>query len=371
MSLFRKQEAKYEFKGTNTLWHTEDHTTLSLGCQSCTFKDDCGGLNVSAGFYDCDSLCRCVNPSACNKVCSKNAPQFIVRMKEIKGLSLDNVPRTEATISKSLPAYIPMIYHASKRERALDINVAAISLYEILDKDTGKAKFTSPQGLRSAFKLGDSTRVVLSGTHTDPSLERLWGLADRKLFFSSLAPLEIDMITAPNFSLFCDTPRVDDMHSMKRIAIACFESLEVGLPTALHVNGRTARDYARWASFIESRPEIEWLCFEFGTGAGHRNRIDYHLAQIIALARYVTRPLRILMRGGMYKVPALLPHFSEVAIIDTGAFLKTQHRQYGVFSDTKIHWDFAPTSEAEALDSLLAKNIEASENLVRYLHSVK
>jgi hypothetical protein len=54
------------------------------------------------------------------------------------------------------------------------------------------------------------------------------------------------MATTPNYSLFVDRPRWDDLHAMKRIAIVHGEFLEAGMPGALHVNGRTDRDFERW-----------------------------------------------------------------------------------------------------------------------------
>ena len=51
-----------------------------------------------------------------------------------------------------------------------------------------------------------------------------------------------------------------------------------GLPAALHVNARTEHDYARWGELIADRQEIEILAFEFATGCGRGERIDWHVA---------------------------------------------------------------------------------------------
>lgn len=360
MSLSPKQPAeKYNFPDANRLWHAEGEKTRSLGCMSCSFKGDCGGLSVSAGFYDCNSLCRCTDPSRCTKVCPNNKAQLIKAMKEVKGLSLATVPRVKAAIDVTLPRAVPMLYHASKRERPFAAPAVALSLFKMLNKQSGGLKYESPRMLRSAFKLAPDTRVILSGTHTDPSLERVWGLADRKAFFRALTELGVDLLTAPNYSLFCDNPRLDDLHSMKRIAITFTEALEAGLATALHVNGRTEYDYERWARFVGEREEIQWLCLEFGTGAGRQSRIDFHVRQINAVARYVSRPLRLIIRGGAGELPTLRPNFDQVTVVDTSAFVKTQRRQRATLAGGKLTWEASPTTKDELLDALLTHNVEA------------
>ena len=358
MSLSRKQPAeKYNFPDAKRLWHAEGEKTRSLGCMTCSFKGDCGGLSVSAGFYDCNSLCRCTDPSRCTKVCPNNKTQLIRSMKEVKGLNLATVPRVAALNDVSLPLSVPMLYHASKRAGLFGAPVVALSLFLMLDKKSGQLKYGSPQALRSAFKLAPEAHVILSGTHTDPSLERVWGLADRKAFLRSLAGLGIDLLTTPNYSLFCDNPRLDDLHSMKRIAITYSEALQAGLATALHVNARTEHDYERWAQFVGEREEIQWLCLEFGTGAGRQSRIDFHIRQINAVAQYVSRPLRLIIRGGAGELPNLLPNFERITVIDTSAFVKTQRRQRAAIVQGKLRWESSPTTKDEFLDSLLAHNV--------------
>jgi len=289
-------------------------------------------------------------------------------MKEVKGLWLATVPRVEVMRSVKLPRAIPMLYHGSKREGPFAAPVVALSLFSMLNKQTGQLKYGSPQMLRSAFKLLPEAKVVLSGTHTDPSLEHVWGLADRKAFFRLLTGLGIDLLTTPNYSLFCDNPRLDDLHNMKRIAIVFAEAQQAGLPTALHVNGRTEHDYRRWAKFIDERDEIQWLCFEFATGAGRQSRIDFHVQQINALARYVSRPLRLIIRGGASELPKLLPNFEHVTLIDTSSFVKTQRRQRATFIGGKLRWEASPTTKDESLDALLENNVDAVARSVEKLH---
>jgi hypothetical protein len=253
------------------------------------------------------------------------------------------------------------------REVNLMEPVVALSLYKLLDKKTGLIKYDSRDQLCADFKVSPTSRIVLSGTHTDPSLERVWGIEDRMQFFRSLADLDIALVTTPNFSLFCDNPRVDDLHSIKRIGIVQSELLRAGVQSALHVNGRTEKDYSRWAEFLEARPEIEWICFEFGTGAGRPNRIEYHSRQLAAVASFVTRPLNLIVRGGMSALTGLRNSFQQLSFIDTTAFVKTHNRQLGLYSDRRIAWEKIETEKGQPLDSQLSHNIQAMKSYVEDL----
>src|SRR3546814_11175261 len=83
---------------------------------------------------------------------------------------------------------------------------------------------------------------------------------------------------------------------MKRILMATVEMMQAGLPTALHANARTERDFERWGELIAERPEIQYLAFEFATGAGRGERLDWHVAQITALVARVPHRLGWVVR---------------------------------------------------------------------------
>ena len=52
-------------------------------------------------------------------------------------------------------------------------------------------------------------------------------------------PLGVEMVNSPNFSLFTNVTRHDNLHNMKRIALTSAEFMAGGMPCALHVNVRT------------------------------------------------------------------------------------------------------------------------------------
>jgi hypothetical protein len=144
---------------------------------------------------------------------------------------------------------------------------------------------------------------------------------------------------------------------MKRIALVHQEFLNEGMPAALHVNARTERDWERWCEFIVGRPEITDLAFEFATGGGWAGRLDWHAEQLSHLAAAVSRPLHLVVRGGITILPRLIAAFYKVTCLETSTFVKTMRRKAAtVRADGAIRWKHAPTEPNEQLDALLLDN---------------
>jgi len=342
------------------LWHDSARHTPSIGCTTCFDKVICGGLRVEGELYDCLRFC-CQNPSRCDAVCRNRPDVFVQRVREIDGFEFDNVPRAALLEAPDLPAVVPLLYHGSKRSSRFEAPAVCLSMYSVIHRKDGQARYGDAKDLAKGFGIGSNVPVILTGTATDPPLERWWSLGtQRRDRIKALRNLGIAMVTTPNFSLFIDQPRWDDLHSMKRIAITHEEFLREGLPAALHVNARTEQDWNRWSDYIASRTEITHVAFEFGTGAGWARRTSWHAAQLAQLASGVGRPLHLIVRGGSKVLPDLARAFSRVTFLDTSVFMKTKSRQRAVVQPSgALSWQSSPTDTTETVDRLLAENWQA------------
>ena len=350
----------YQLRDTRRLWHVPGPVQPPFGCQGCQQRDLCGGLQVETPIYNCLTFCRCVDPSECDNVCPKSMRHFVARSQEVRGFELLNVPRTPELVVPALPAAVPLIYHGFSRKLPLRVAAVALPLAEMVTRTDGALRFQTRAELFESFQLDPDCQLILSGTDEDPSIERWWKLVDRESVIRGLRDLGVAVITSPNYSLFADVPRQDNLYNMKRIALAWSEFQREDLPAALHVNARTNRDWERWTDFVGLRPEASVLAFEFGTGAGAKSRIDWHVEQLSQLARLVARPLTLIVRGGSAVLPALRTAFDSVTYIDTAPFVKTQQRQRAHIDGTKLVWRSAPTARGAALDELLQANIAIS-----------
>ena len=352
------------------LWDNPEQTTSALGCHVCPDRALCGGLHPEITFYDCLQFC-CDKPDTCDRVCRKH-PDFPDWVREVGGFDLETIPRSQILVPPRLPDVVPVIYHRDKCSRPIQSPSVALPLYQIVDWHIGALRFPTSETLCEAFGIHSDTIVMLTGTNRDRSLERWWGLGElhRRHIIRTIKAAGVTMVTTPNYSLFTDRPRWDNLHSIKRIAITHAEFLNEGLPAALHVNGRTETDFHRWASYISARPEITHLAYEFTTGTGWARRQEQHAIWLKGLAAKIGRPLHLVMRGGTKILPILLKHFSGITMLDTTSFMKTVKRQRAYpKGDTIIGWKQWPMAIGAPLDDLFAHNMATVETWLRNLIS--
>jgi hypothetical protein len=339
------------------LWHNEVQNTPSLGCERCPEKGVCGGLRIEQSLYDCLRYC-CGKPHTCDRVCRERPEAFARAIREIAGFDLTNVPRTQILPKPDFASVVPVLYHGAKRVTPFRASSVCLPLYDVIARHDGGERFCSKAEISEKFGIREDVTILLTGTDVDARLERWWSLSNKRLdAIRALRALGISLVTTPNYSMFTDRPRWDDLHSMKRIAIAHEEFAREGIVAALHVNARTDKDWDRWKRYIAERPEISHIACEFATGAGWATRAAWHTDKLIDLAKSVGRPLHLVMRGGSRILSTLAAAFDECTFLETNVFMKTQHRQRAVVLPSgKVKWHRSPTEESQPIDSLLNDN---------------
>lgn len=344
------------------LWHDPDRNIDSLGCRTCPEFAVCGGLRPRIPFFECLQFC-CGNPGSCDRVC-RNNPSFVDRVREVGTFDLQTVSRAARLASPFLPSVVPVLYHRTSRLTPMSSKTVALPLYRMFDRRTGAIRYSSRAALASAFGLAHNTDVLLTGTDRDRPLERWWALGEnaRLSIIKAMKQAGILMATTPNYSLFIDRPRWDDLHAMKRIAIVHEEFLRLGLPAALHVNGRTEDDFRRWAAFIGPRHEITHIAYELTTGTAWAGRQQLHADWLAELATAVGRPLHLILRGGVGVTSTLSEAFDRLTLLDTTSFIKTMMRQKAYAKeDHTLAWIQHPTKNGAPIDSLLESNCQKVE----------
>lgn len=345
------------------LWHNGDLPMHSLGCTTCPELSICGGLLIKTPMFDCTDFC-CGNQDGCDKVCRKH-PDYADRVREIGTYALATVPSAPTLSAPLLPTTIPMIFHNSRRREPARLSAAALPLARMFNRKDGTPRHGSHVELCETYGIEPGHLIVLSGTDHDAPIERWWsfGAPRRRELIRNLLRIGVAFTTTPNYSLFIDSPRWDDLHAMKRIALVHQEFLSEGLPAALHVNGRTETDFKRWTEYVSTRPEVTHLAYEFTTGTGWAGRQEQHAAWLCELARATSRPLTLVLRGGIEVLPILAASFAQVTVLDTSSFMKAMMRQLATVNG-HLGWSSAPTVTGAPVDDLLAHNVSAIQSWI-------
>ena len=175
----------------------------------------------------------------------------------------------------------------------------------------------------------------------------------------ALRDIGVSLVTSPNFSVLLDVPRQTDLHALKRIGLVYEEFQREGVLCALHTNGRTDTDFQRWGEFLQHHEEISLLSYEFTTGAGSAERMEYHLDMLEKIRELAHRNLSIVVRGNKKCLPRLRENFDRVIFLESDSFVRSMKRREAYLSNKGVlKWRTMPTDEKECLGALLEKNIK-------------
>jgi len=338
-----------------TLFH-DDYATMSLGCTGCRELEACGGLFVQAPIFSCRDFCRCSSIGDEHYVCPCNTKKFVDRLREVKGLSLDNVPRVPLLGYPPLPAAVPLIYGNYQRVNYLRSPAVAIPLNRLFSRKTGGIRFASKEELAEKFRFDPGAKLLISGVGEDGPIEDYWKHRRKTALVRQIAKLQPSLITGPNYSLFLDVPRWDNLHNIKRIALCWSELVAEGLPASLHVNARTVEDWRAWMKFVSNREEVKSLSIEFATPS-HVSRLQWHVDKLVALAGSIERDLQIIVRGGSMHLPAINRAFHQTTFLDSWSYIKTVRRRRLFWQPgQKGAWRQSLTPRNAPLDDLLQYN---------------
>lgn len=342
----------------NSFWSRPD-ASMSMGCIDCPDLGICGGQTIDGAGFNCLDHC-CGNPDSCHAVCPK-AHRFADRVREVGGLDL-STPHADLLEPCTLPSYLPLLFHGSALASTIATPAVAIPLYRFFDRGAD-CRFDTRDSIVQSYKIDPSADIILSGVAQDHEVEDWWRLAGagRVKAIANFRRLGIAMVTTPNFSLMVDRPRWDDMHSMRRIVLAYHELVSEGQAAALHVNGRTWNDFARWSEYVAAHPEVTHIAYEFTTGPKNPERMRQHALWLIELAQAAGRRLGLVLRGGP-QVVGLLSQFYDISLIDSSPFEKAQHREVAwIDQEGQRRWKKRLTAPGESVDALLDENIRISE----------
>jgi hypothetical protein len=209
--------------------------------------------------------------------------------------------------------------------------------------------------------------LIINGVSEDQPIEDYWTHRRATALPESLGALEPALVTAPNYSVFTNVPRWDDMFSIKRIAICWSELVAARIPASLHLNARTDKDWQRWIDFVDEHKEVTSVTFEFATGAAVKERGRYHIQKLLLLAEKVHRDLQLVVRGGYIYLKELTDAFNEVVFIDTTSFIKTvKRKRLDWIPGEKKHWRSSLTVKNSPLDDLLKHNVRTYAAMVAF-----
>jgi hypothetical protein len=341
---------------------------ISVTCPQCFLFGPCGGLRNGRPLLNCfDQFC--CEDKKCDHVCPYKPDDFRRRMWEIGGLRFDDIPplRQEPL---SLPRYVPMVHHASRRSGVLKVQIVALDPYKIFGLRAGKYSAVPNEALtlRRHFKLADDARIILRGTAKDRFLERYWSYRKTDDVARQVAGLKVSLFIGPNYSHFLDVPRSDLLFNRKRQLVCLAELSEAGVSVAPNLSAVMPSDWDFWSAFLRDRPQLAHVAVNFQTGYRSRAEGLKAIDRVRRMQDEIGRGLSLLLVGGTQYLRDVAGKVASFTLIDSQPFKQSVYRKlFRPDQRRRRRWEDSWTMAGQPIDEIMQRNVEGYASWVEAL----
>jgi hypothetical protein len=330
----------------------------SATCPQCVLFDRCGGLFNSRPLLNCFEQFCCADES-CDHVCPYKPADYRRRMSEIGGLRFDDLPPLQQS-PMTLPVYVPMIHHASRRVDDLQAEVVALDPYLIFRCRSGAYRSVVDDGaaLHRHFKIAPASRVILRGTAEDRFLEQFWSYRKSARVVEQIASLGVSLVIGPNYSQFLDVPRTDCLFNRKRQLLCLAEMSQAGISVAPHLSALMPPDWSFWTDFLRSNDQLHHVALNFQTG--NKNVKEGHkvIDRVRKIQDTIGRPLSLILIGGAQFVQYAARQIGRFVLIDSEPFAKAHRRRVFRPEGDKRRWEETWSLMRQPIDHIVQNNID-------------
>ena len=272
-----------------------------LSCELCPASARCGGSS---------NFCLVGRCKGCeeSQLSRMEVRSSVIRL--LGGLDLEWPRPVRHHQPRSLPNHLPVLVQAY----ADPIEVPWVALH------AGRVLGVTGRGLtpkhrrpiHEVYRLAPGTRVALEFYVEDRVLEGLW--ANRSCVIRELKHLGLDLVLSPNFSVWRDHSRFEQLVQQRRSFAFYHELVEAGLPAIPDVGwSRFEPDGRLWAEWINGQPDLGAVSIFCGGRKIHaERRAQRETEEDIALFHRAVRGNVAFVLGGVH-APARLAALRRAA----------------------------------------------------------
>ncbi len=224
-------------------------------------------------------------------------------MEHLDGLDLSWPEHTRHPGIPELPLHLPILVQAYAD--VVDLPWVALHGGRVFGS-TGRAlthKHRRP--LRETYRLSPDTKVALEFYVEDRVLEGIW--ATRRTFIQDLRSLELDLILAPNLSVWSSHPRFESLVQQRRANLLHQEMAAAGLPVVPDIGFSLFEPDGRvWADWVNTQTGLQAVSLFCGGRKVHADkRAHRESVEDVALFHEAVRPEVAFVIGGVHALTRL------------------------------------------------------------------
>lgn len=226
-------------------WAKDGFADARTNCpvENCIDKDDSACLDFNHDNYEVLS---------CG---TEKGAQFLA---DVRGATLSNVIARKIKIPL-LEKFIPSIGKGSKDFLGnSDLDWVAITLPDVISPKLLIVR----DAIRTKMGIPSQTKILLLNHGPDSLLEKIW--TDRHRVFPEIARLDVDLMTAVNYSVFWNQPHLERVVNIKRSLISFDFFQKNGAKVMPHLYWSGDRDIERWVEWIHQNEFITTISMYWG-----------------------------------------------------------------------------------------------------------
>lgn len=217
----------------------------------------CADCLVSDFIEENDSSCKNLEKSN-YEVIECGTQKSIEFINDCRGILFTNISALPVQVPQ-LPRFIPTVKKGSHYMLSQSpLPWVAITLADVVSpKELVVAK-----NIRQRIGVPAETKLLLLCYASDSLIEKIWKERDRIL--PQLACIDVDLMTAIDYSVFWDQPHLERLVNMKRSLVTFDIFQQLGTPAIPHLYWSSKKDIERWAEWLRLNPSVTHVAMYWG-----------------------------------------------------------------------------------------------------------
>lgn len=286
---------------------------LLAKCQECPHQELCGGFFVTDTSRTCDEICH-----MCRAICC-HTEMAQAEVEHVGGLELDTA---WAPWQIAWPDFAWVV--GGKVPEGVDEQLFVVTLDSLIDAKT--MRWPAATDMRTRFRIPDGANLALSWCFLDWLLDWVLLPGNEEIAYDKVAAMNFDFVLAPNWSVYSNYPRIDQLINMKRRFKSMEELQKRGVKVVPDMAAETERDAERVVEWcLKHRPTA--IHFNLQTMKS-RSGFPRAISRLADLRREVPWARAVISGVGHKRMRLVTEMFGEpITFLNATAWINAEMRQ--------------------------------------------
>lgn len=208
-----------------------------------------------------DNHCFSFDPKQKNEVLSCENPLTYRWLAHVRDVGLDVVAKPTPDVM--LPPFIPIVPAGSQKILIRNsLPFVATTLPSVISPN----ELSVSKDIRKRLGVDKKTKIILLSYGRDSLIEKIWPI--RQEIFRKFAALDLELISAINYSVWLKDPHAERLINIKRGLLTFEDMQQLNMPAIPHIYWTGRKDLIRWANWLSQNHGVRTIAINLQTERG-------------------------------------------------------------------------------------------------------